>query len=236
MNAKAVLFSRVLPELKAASPYFTTTAIARQVKAHGLDIKSGTLPVYLSEATAAGLIHAAGRGWYSSLPQGLKLDTKPVAPLVRLLEKKFPLLDFHCWATAQINPYMHHLLGKSVAFVNTDSDAMEAVADFLRSEGFDAHLNPRGNAASKFTLREKTVVVRKRVLTAPVEGHFTRIETVLVDLLLESQRLGLMDAGEFRDMARAVASAGRLSLSRLVAYAADRNQTVADLFGDRWVK
>lgn len=236
VNFKSILFTRVLPELKAASPYFTVAAIKQRAQQLDPEINLDSLAVYLSESTAAGLIHDAGRGWYSSLAQEFKLDTKPVAPLVRLLEKKFPLLDFHCWATAQINPYMHHLLGKSVAFVNTDSDAMEAVADFLRSEGFDAHLNPRGDAASKFTLREKTVVVRKRVLTAPVEGHFTRIETVLVDLLLESQRLGLMDAGEFRDMARAVASAGRLSLSTLVAYAADRNQTAAALFGDGWVK
>ena len=69
------------------------------------------------------------------LANEFKLDPKPVAPLVRLLEKQFPLLDFHCWATAQINSYMHHLLGKSVAFVNTDGDAMEAVSDFLRDAG-----------------------------------------------------------------------------------------------------
>lgn len=235
-DVKSALFSGVLPALKTASPYFTIAAIAQRVQELGLDIKPGTLSVYLTEATAAGLIHDAGRGWYSALVQELKLDTKPVAPLVRLLEKKFPLLDFHCWATAQINPYMHHLLGKSVAFVNTDSDAMEAVADFLRSTGYDAHLNPRGDAAGKFTLRAKTVVVRKRVLTAPVDGHFARMETLLVDLLLESQRLRLMDAGEFRDMARAVASAGRLAVSSLVAYAADRKQTIAAVFGDGWVK
>ena len=235
MSAKTTLFRQVLPQFKAASPYFTTVAIARRVQELNLAISDGTLPVYLTEATATGLIHDAGRGWYSSLVQEFKLDPKPVAPLVRALEKKFPLLDFHCWATAQINPYMHHLLGKSVAFVNTDSDAMEAVADFLRSTGYDAHLNPRGDAASKFTLRDKTVVVRKRVLTAPADGHFARIETLLVDLLLESQRLALMDAGEFRDMARAVVSSGRITLSSLVAYAADRKQTVAAVFGDGWV-
>lgn len=67
-------------------------------------------------------------------------------------------------ATAQINSYMHHLLGKSVAFVNTDGDAMEAVSDFLRDAGYDVHLNPRGETSKKFALREKTVVVRKRVL------------------------------------------------------------------------
>lgn len=234
--ARTTLYDRVLSELKATSPYFTTAAITHRALQLDPEINLDSLAVYLSESTAAGLIHDAGRGWYSSLAQEFKLDTKPVASLVRALEKKFPMLDFHCWATAQINPYMHHLLGKSLAFVNTDSDAMEAVADYLRSQGYDAYLNPRGDAADKFTLREKTVVVRKRVLSAPLDGHFARIETLLVDLLLESQRLGLMDAGEFRDMARAVASGGRLAMSNLVAYAADRKQTTVAVFGDGWVK
>jgi hypothetical protein len=130
---------------------------------------------------------------------------------------------------------MHHLLGKTVTFVNTDGDAMEAVADFLRGEDYNVHLNPRGSATEKFAVRTKTVVVRKRVLTAPVEKHFSKIETVLVDLLLETQRLGLMDAGEFQEMARAVASSGRISLSDLVAYAADRKQTAGDVVGNEWI-
>ena len=215
--------------------YFKSAEVAPLARQLGLKISAGTLRVYLSEAVKQGHIHAAGRGWYSSLATEFRLDTKPVASMVRLLEKKFPLLDFHCWATAQINPYMHHLLGKSVTFVNTDGDAMDTVAEFLRDDGYNVHLNPRGGAGEKFAVRQKTVVVRKRVLTAPVVNHFARIETLLVDLLLETQRLGLMDAGEFRDMARAVASSGRISVSDLVAYAADRDKTAGDVFGDEWI-
>ena len=38
MNAKAALFNRVLPELKAAAPYFTTAAIARRVQELGQEL------------------------------------------------------------------------------------------------------------------------------------------------------------------------------------------------------
>ncbi len=48
MNAKSILFSSVLPQLKAESPYFTTATITRRVKGLGLEIRAGTLPVYLS--------------------------------------------------------------------------------------------------------------------------------------------------------------------------------------------
>jgi hypothetical protein len=234
MNVKARLLSEVLGVLKQ-SVYFKSADVAPLARKLGLKLQPGTLRVYLTEAVKQGHIHDAGRGWYSALKDEFKLDTKPVLPLVRLLEKQFPLLDFHCWSTTQINPSMHHLLGKAVSFVNTDADAMEAVADFLRDARYDVHLNPRGDAREKFTLRAKTVVVRKRVLTAPADQHFARIETLLVDLFLEAQRLGLMDAGEFQDMARTVASSGRIDLSALAAYAIDRGQSVSNILGDDWI-
>jgi hypothetical protein len=231
MSAKEVLFNRVLAQLKAELPYFTTAAIIGRVKAHKVEISEATLPVYLTEATASGLIHDAGRGWYSRLSESARLDPKPVEPVVKLLAKKFPLLDFHCWSTVQVNPWMHHLLGKGVTFVNTDSEAMESVADCLREAGYDTHLNPTGAAKNRFAIRDKTVVVRRRVIGAPEENHFSRLETLLVDLFLESDRLALMDVGEFREMAVAAVSSGRISVPKLINYAANRKKRWEDVFG-----
>lgn len=237
MTAKSTLFNRVLPELKAASPYFTTAAIKQRAQQLDPEINPDSLAVYLSEATATGLVHDAGRGWYSRLSEPVKLDTKPVAPLVRLLTKRFPLLeDFHCWSTAQVNPWMHHLIAKGVSFVNTDADTMEAVWECLREAGYDAHLNPTGKAKEQFAVRDKTVVVRRRVSGAPVDGHFSRIETLLVDLLLESERLRLMDQSEFHQMAEAAVKSGRISVPELMNYAANRKQDWQETFAPDAVK
>ena len=189
--------------------------------------------VYLTKAVQQGLIHDAGRGWYSRLSESVKLDPKPVEPVVKLLTKRFPLLDeFHCWNTVQVNPWMHHLIAKGVTFVNTDADTMEAVWECLREAGYDAHLNPTGKAKEQFSVRDKTVVVRRRVSGAPVDGHFSRPETVLVDLLLEADRLRLMDVSEFRQMAEAVVSKGRISVPELMNYAENRKQKLESLFSD----
>jgi len=231
MNAKSILFTRVLPELKKASPYFTTAAITRLARELDPGINLDSLAVYLSGATANGLVHNAGRGWYSRLSEPVKLDTKPVEPVVRLLKKKFPLLeDFHCWSTAQVNPWMHHLIAKGVTFVNTDADTMEAVWECLRDAGYDTHLNPTGKAREQFAVRDKTVVIRRRVSGAPVDGHFSRIETVLVDLLLESERLRLMDKSEFQQMAEAAVKSGRISVPELMNYAENRKQNWQGMF------
>ena len=58
------------------------------------------------------------------------------------MEKAFPLLDFHCWSTAQINPWMHHLLAQPVAFLDAPREALETLGETLRSQGWVVAVNP----------------------------------------------------------------------------------------------
>lgn len=87
--------------LKERSAYVSRDSIQAAAEAAGLALKRPTLAAYLNQAVKQGIIHDAGRGWYSLLSERVKLDRQPVGKLVRLIEKKFPLLDFHCWSTAQ---------------------------------------------------------------------------------------------------------------------------------------
>lgn len=231
MTAKQQFFGQVLGGLKERSAYFSRDSIQAAADGAGLAVKRSTLSVYLNQAVKQGLIHDAGRGWYSRLSEPVKLDVNLCSKLVRLIEKKFPLLDFHCWFTAQVNPWMHHLIGKGVSFVNVDAEALEAVWETLKDAGYDAHLNPTGKAKEQFAVRNNTVVVRRRALGAPEEGHFSRIETVLVDLFMESERLNLMDREEFRQMARKVVSEGRICISEWMAYATNRKQKWQEILG-----
>jgi hypothetical protein len=231
VTAKTQLFTQVLGGLKERSAHFTHRVIQAAANDAELALKDSSPKVSLSQAVMQGIIHDAGRGWYSRMSEPVRLDPKPVEPVVRLLASKFPLLDFHCWSTAQVNPWMHHLLGKGVTFVNTDSEAMEPVAECLREAGYDTHLNPTGKAKDQFAVRDKTVVVRKRVLGAAKEGHYSRLEALLVDLFLESGRLALMDVGEFREMAVAAVSSGWISVPERVNYAENRKQKWEDVFG-----
>ena len=173
MTAKLQFFEQVLGGLKERSAYFSRDSIQAAADGAGLALKKPSLSVYVNQAVKQCIIHDAGRGWYSRLAESVKLDRQPVAKLVRLIEKKFPLLDFHCWSTAQMNPWMHHLIGKGVAFVNVDAEALEPVWEALRDAGYDPHLNPTGKAREQFAVREKTVVVRRRTLGAPRRGRST---------------------------------------------------------------
>lgn len=224
MNAKAVLFTRVLPQLQAASPYFTTAAIARRVRELGLAISAGTLAVYLTEATARGLIHDAGRGWYSRLSELVPLDPKPVAKLIRAVKKAFPLLDFTVWSTAQINPWMHHLLAQPVAFLHAPTESLESVGDALRSQGWEVAVNPTPSVGPKSVRPGGKMVVLRPALSKqpPGKGRQASIEKILVDLITESSRLALMDDAEAQQVGLAVLGRHLVQVAEMQRYACVR--------------
>lgn len=228
-NLKQVMRVQCLPALARQVPYFSTEAVAVWLRRHKRHCPPTTLNRYLHEFRRTGLIHDAGRGWYSSLATPFTLNREPVSSLVQELNKTFPLLDFSVWSTEQIASYGHLLLTKFVSFVHTDRDSMQSVFEFLRDKGFDAHLNPRGPAASQFAVRERTVVVRPKVTTQPGENHFVTVEGLLVELFVESQALGLLDSGEYFQIFGNATRAGRISMGSLTEYARSRKTAAKEL-------
>ena len=117
--------------------------------------------VYLSEAVAKGVLHDAGRGWYSRLSERVALDPKLVGRLIRAVEKAFPLLDFCVWSTVQLNPWMHHLLARPIHFLYAPTDTLESIGDRLRGEGWEVAVNPGKTTATRDVRPgEKMVVLR----------------------------------------------------------------------------
>ena len=167
-SAKARLFQDVLERLKQQAPYFRSADVAPLARELGLEISRGTLRVYLSEARARGLIHDAGRGWYSRLSEPVPLNPKAVSKLIRAVERAFPLLEFTAWSTAQINPWMHHLLAQPVAFLHAPPDTLESIGDTLRSQGWEVAVNPPPSVGPKSVgPGEKMVVLRPAMSKQP---------------------------------------------------------------------
>jgi len=143
------------------------------------------------------------------------------AHLELALEKGFPLLDFTVWSTAEINPWMHHLLAQPVAFLHAPADALESVGDKLRELRWDVAVNPTPTAGPKSVYPgEKMVVLRPTHSKQPAPvGRQARIEQILVDLQLEASRLALMDASEAQGVARSVLEHHLVQVSETKTYA-----------------
>ena len=217
--AKDLLRDSVLAELGRRSPYISLDAIRTELAARQVELADSTLLNYLQELVALGFIHDAGRGWYSTLAKPLVLDREAVEPVVALIQKAFPLLGFSVWSTQQINPWMHHLLGKFVTFVHVEGEGVAAVWELLRDSGYDAYRDPGKREAKSFAVRDKTIVVRPGTSAqAPVDGCYALPEKVLVDLADETTALPLMDPAEFNGLFSSASRTGRLDIAVLLRY------------------
>jgi hypothetical protein len=198
------LFEELLPKLKEAHIYFRFSAIQTAVNEAELEITDGSLKQYINKAVHRGILHDAGRDWYSRLSEPARIDSKQVAKLIRAVEKAFPLLDFSVWSTTQLNPWMHHLLAQPVHFLNAPKDALETIGDTLRDSGWEVAIDPPPSAARQVVRPgEKMVVLRPTLSRQPAaEKRQAPIEQMLVDLLSENPNCGLMDSSEARDAAR----------------------------------
>lgn len=230
-HLKQVLRDECLPALTSQSKYFSTESVAAWLRRRKLRCPPATLNRYLYEFRRTGLIQDAGRGWYSSLATPFTLDREPVSSLVQELNKTFPLVEVSCWSTEQIKGAMHHLLSRFVTFVNVEADSMESVWEHLRDAGWDAWLNPRGAEAARFTVRERTVVVRRESRKSPSKESFAPIEKLLVELCFEARDLKLMALPEFHTMLANLAGTSRIQMGTLLSYAAERKLPLKKLFG-----
>lgn len=228
-NMKACLVSS-LGKLAGGRPYFSFSMVRKSVGGSPLAAKPALLREYLSEAMAGQVIHDAGRGWYSSLGTPAVLDPEATALLRDALAKRFPFLPHYVWSTRQLNPWMHHLLGKFVQFVQVESGGEDDVAAFLRNEGWSVAVNPTAKTARDFAPGERSVVIRgiRRLFDPATEP---RVETVLVDLMLENSRLRLMDEGERQGMSRKLVTTHRVEMAGLLARLGKHRLDLAGLVG-----
>lgn len=227
-SRKQILLSRVLPGLKEISAYLSLTAVKRSLADAEIKLADDTLRKYMSEAMAAGIVTDAGRGWYSRHTKPVSLDTKPVAKIIREVKKAFPLLDFCCWSTVQFNSFAQHLIAQPTILLYAESDTLEIVADHLRDAGWKSWANPGKADVERFVRPgEGTVVLRPAKSGQPeAKDHVAPIEKALVDLIVEANKLHLMDAAEVQRIMDTVLGSGLLQLTVLNGYAEDLKKKI----------
>lgn len=217
-DSRDLLKNEIEKKLKGHQQYFSREDLRNLVS----EVHLGTFNKYLVDFGKEGILYGAGRGWYSFIKQSFELDRVPVKKIIMAMEKKYPLLSFSVWSTEQLKFFAHHMLARFVTFVYVDRDAMGGVYDFLKDSGYDVWLNPRGNDARKFSIGEKTVVIRPTITRERSSGHAADIEKVLVDLLVEASDLKLMDEDEHSRILGNVIAAGRVDVGALLNYAKRR--------------
>lgn len=219
-----------IDQLFKQAPYFSTHALQDCLTEQKLDYKPDTVNTYLSRQKKAGKIFDAGRGWYSSIAEPYRLDTAPVEKLGGELKEVFPLLEFACWSTAQLNDLLRHQLAKHVQVTYVERDAIDSVADFLRSNGYTAYANPgKQEIQHSFSIEENTVVVLPLTTKAPHKDGFASIEKVMVDVLADAEDFSIITILEFIEGARKSISFKRVDIATFISYATRREADISEI-------
>jgi hypothetical protein len=223
-------FHAMLGEMLEQAPYVSYEQLKSASMSGGIIQSEETLRDYLKQSVRTGVVHRAGRGWYTRLEKPAELNPELVEDIATRLEERFPLLPHYVWSTQQFNPWMHHLLGRAVVFVYVDAEGQEDVVEFLRNLGWAVTVNPSRKTGRDFAVRGKSVVVRG--ITREIESQKPPIETALVDLFTENERLPLLDEAEFRAMAGNLLSQHRIDVARIQRLLGDRKRTWVGFLGE----
>jgi len=212
--------------------YISLLALKIELKKNAIDFKDKTLRKYISEAMSQGIIYDAGRAWYSSLATPAKLDDSHVEKLRTTLINRFPFLPHYLWSSIQLNPWMHHLIGKPIHFLSVEADGEQDMAAFLRSKGWDIYLNPTPKTAHLVVPGQKCIVLRsiRRAFDPEVEPT---VSTVLAEVLIENSKLNFIDEAERKEMTLNLLNEKRVDMASLLSRLKDHKKSLADLIGDK---
>ena len=204
--------------------YFHINDLKKYFVERGIVFKEDSLKKTVYHLKKDKIIYGAGKGWYSTIKEEFKLDTKPIKKIVTLVKKKFPLLEFSCWSTEQIKGYFHHLPSQFVTFVHADKDFLQSLKDFLLDSGYNVYLNPRKREAEKYVeLNKNTTILRPAVsYRKSKNNNWAKIEKILVDLFMETKKINLMDMEEYKKIMSNIVLAYRINIAELLDYAHNR--------------
>lgn len=199
--------------------YVSIDQVRNYLEGEHVSFSDGTIKEYLYRLQRKNVVYDAGRGWYSTIEQPYQLKTGPVEELIEDMNDRFPFLEFCVWSTRQIASHYHHLPTKFHYFIYTEKNQMDAIYDYLVTEGENAYQNPRKPNKKHFETTEETYIVRPSISKQPCHDHLATIEKLLVDLYKEKEDLNFLSGREYIRIFENIVGHWRIQASKLISYA-----------------
>ena len=217
--------------------YYNFEDIKKLVSNSRIKTTNSTLKTYINYFVKDKILFDAGKGWYSSLETKFELDEKPLENILKIVSKEYPLLDFSCWSTEQLNSYTHHILAKFITFIYVDSDYIDSITSFLKEKKFVVLDNPTQQELGKyFKLEEDTIIIRPSITKQPDNGKIAPIEKILVDMLIENKKVKIMEDFECKKIIEDIINNNRINVSLLKSYATRRKLFIDDFINQVQIK
>lgn len=168
---------------------FSRADLKERIEESGKAISEASFKLELQKLLKEGAIVRVGRNKYCVAKDGVEPytyeysdDAKAVA---KILNEKFPYLDFTIMDFVQLNEFVNHQLAHNVIHVSVEEDLGEFVFDALKEKyPGKVLINPTPEIYHQYWY-DGMIVVGKLVSEAPMgkkEKWNTRIEKLLVDV------------------------------------------------------
>jgi hypothetical protein len=159
-------------------------------------------------------------------PEYTAILSDDAASISAFITKRYPALDFIVWELFAFNDFTNHILARNYILVEVERMLADIVFESLREAfSFSLLYKPEEKELSLYA-GSPTVIVQSLASEAPIQGHTTTIEKMLVDLFANKSIAQVISPDENDLIYEEVFSRYRINRAAMLRYARRRNKEV----------
>jgi hypothetical protein len=144
--------------------------------------------------------------------------------ILDFLKKQFPLLTFMIWETRAYNEFANHQMARNFIFVEVEKPLGESVFNALHEQkNYTTLYKPSVKEIALYS-GDVTVSVLHLTSEAPINGFYTTLEKILVDLFANKLLDRIVSRSDYPEIFEEAFSKYSINYNLMVRYAKRRNK------------
>ena len=214
----------------ADKPIFTRSEFDNYVKTRKPTLNDSSSGWLLYNLCQRRVIQRVARNLYRLYSNDyLHKEYKPnltieASEVLEYLIEQFPLITFIVWETKAFNEFANHQIHRNFVFVEAEKMCSESVFNKLREQcGYMTLYKPCEKEISLYS-SDVTVVVLPLISESPINGHYTRLEKMLVDLFASKLLNQIISKSDFAGIYEEAFARYSVNYNMMMRYAKRRNK------------
>jgi hypothetical protein len=213
-------------------PYFSRTDLAKHFEAAHPQWSASSINWLVYNLQNAGIIQRVSRSTFI-LKSSKKTDTHvpyrvfpsdELLAIVAAISERLPLVSFIAWETRALNDFTNHQLARNHIFVEVEKMLEEFVFGVLHDNfSFPVLFKPSHEDIYLYS-EDTTISVLTLRSEAPIKGHDTTLEKILVDLFANKLLEWIVSKGDFAGIYEEAFSRHAINTTSMLRYARRRNK------------
>lgn len=198
------------------------------------NLSNNSLKWIISDMVKNNVIYNIQRGEYSLVNnENSKLNkyiptlNQDFINISKLIDIKYPLVDYVCFESIQLNEFLNHLIANNTLFIFVEKNISSTVFRYLQEKRTNNILYKPNIKEFDSYWKKNTIIILDLISEYPrnnYNNHVISIEQLLVDLICEKCLTYLYSKSEMENIYKKVYKTYELNYSRMYRYADRRNK------------